>query len=464
VTNATLADLFDRVADVVADLAAPDELLAATLEAEASDFMRFNCARLRQAGRVERAVLRLRLVRDERQTVLSLTLPGLAADHQTLSAVMAPAVERLRTALADSAPDPLLDVSRGADCARDVQPLAPFDADAFVDAVSGAAGDADLVGFAAAGPVGRGFCNSVGSRLWHERGSVDFDFSIHLAPDAAAAGARKAVKSSWTSSAMDSLDTLGRLDTPGLVSRIAAARRDAALLERPVRRLAPGSYRALLAPRALADLLELLGWGGFSARAHHNGVSPLMRLRRGDASFSPLLSMAEDMDAGFAPAFQSDGYARPRRVALLDCGRAADWLVSPRSSREFGLVGNAAAEAEVPESLSVDAGTLASRDALAQLGTGLAIANFWYLNYSDRATCRATGMTRFATFWVEGGEVVAPVEAMRFDDSLYRILGEQLEALTADRQRMPNTDTYDGRGLGGIVAPGALVSALRFVL
>jgi predicted Zn-dependent protease len=455
VTDDALGALFDRVADVVTDLAGADELLAATLEAEASDFMRFNRARLRQAGRVERAVLRLRLVRDERQAVLSLTLPGLAADRGALAAVMAPAIGRLRAALADSAPDPLLDVSRGADRARDVKPLVAFDREAFVAAVAEAAGDADLVGFAAAGPVGRGFCNSVGSRLWHGRGSIDFDFSIHLAPDAAAAGARKAVKSSWTGEALDSA---------ALAARIAAARRDAALLERPVRRLSPGHYRAMLAPRALADLLELLGWGGFSARAHHNGVSPLLRLRRGDASFSPMLSMAEDMEAGFAPAFQSDGYARPRRVALLQDGRAADWLVSPRSSREFELVGNAAAEAEVPESLSVAAGTLASDDALAQLGTGLAIANLWYLNFSDRAACRVTGMTRFATFWVEGGEAVAPVEAMRFDDSLYRILGEQLEALTTDRQRMPNADTYDGRALGGIVAPGALISALRFVL
>jgi predicted Zn-dependent protease len=450
-----LAGLFDRLADVLADRAAAGELLAATVEAEGSEFLRFNAARLRQAGRVERALARLRLVRDGRQAVLALTLPGLDADHGALAAAIGPAIVRLRAALADSEPDPLLDVSHGDGCAFDISTGAEFDRAAFVDTVAEAAGDADLVGFAAAGPVGRGFCNAAGSRLWHERGSIAFDFSIHLAPDAAAGGARKAVKSSWAGES---------LDARALASRIVAARREAALLERPVHRLAPGSYRALLAPRALADLLELLCWGGFSARAHHNGLSPLMRLRRGEASFSPLLTIAEDMDAGYAPAFQADGYTRPRRTMLLEAGRAGDLLVSPRSAREFGLVGNAASDAESPESMRVAPGTLASDDALARLDTGLAIGNLWYLNYSDRASCRATGMTRFATFWVERGEVVAPIEAMRFDDSMYQMLGDQLEALTTEAQRMPNTDTYDGRSLGGIEAPGALVSALRFVL
>ena len=82
--------------------------------------------------------------------------------------------------------------------------------------------------------------------------------------------------------------------------------------------------------------------------------------------------------------------------------------------------------------LSVSGGDLATRDALEALDTGLAVGNLWYLNYSDRPACRMTGMTRFATFWVETGKVVAPVNVLRFDDTLYRMLGSKLEALTAE--------------------------------
>jgi predicted Zn-dependent protease len=105
-----------------------------------------------------------------------------------------------------------------------------------------------------------------------------------------------------------------------------------------------------------------------------------------------------------------------------------------------------------------------SADALAALGTGLSISNFWYLNFSDRPSARVTGMTRFACLWVDNGEPVAPVEAMRFDDSLYRLLGDQLLALGDNAVLMPAGDTYDGRATGGIEVPGALLGGLRFAL
>ena len=57
------------------------------------------------------------------------------------------------------------------------------------------------------------------------------------------------------------------------------------------------------------------------------------------------------------------------------------------------------------------------------LGTGLYIGNLWYLNYSDHPNGRVTGMTRFSTLWVEGGRAVAPAEVMRFDDTLFHLLG-----------------------------------------
>jgi predicted Zn-dependent protease len=177
-----------------------------------------------------------------------------------------------------------------------------------------------------------------------------------------------------------------------------------------------------------------------------------------------MLSMAEDLDAGLAPGFQADGYPRPRRTALIDAGRFADWMVSPRTAREYQLAGNAASDAEMPETLRVQAGSMKAPDALAALGTGLSISNFWYLNFSDRPSARVTGMTRFACLWVDNGEPVAPVEAMRFDDSLYRLLGDQLVALGDTAVLMPAGDTYDGRATGGIEVPAALLGGLRFAL
>ena len=69
-------------------------------------------------------------------------------------------------------------------------------------------------------------------------------------------------------------------------------------------------------------------------------------------------------------------------------------------------------------------------EVLSRLGTGVYIGNLHYLNWSDRAACRTTGMTRFATFWVEDGEIKAPLNVMRFDETAYRMLGDNLVDLT----------------------------------
>ena len=467
-----MRQLFDALADALTAQTRPGEFSCAVLEAESSDFVRLNGARIRQAGRVERAVARIRLIEGERQALHDLTLPGLAPDPAGLKSLLADALDSLRASLRDSAPDPLLDVNRepvslldtdedvSALSASSKRPIAAsdrasrFDRMVFLETVAEAAGDADLVGFCAAGPVARGFCSSTGARLWYRRHSVAFDWSVHLPPDAAS-GERKAVKSGWSGP---------HFDAQAVHAAILQTRRDAQVMARPVRRLAPGDYRALLSPRAVADLLSMLGWGGFSARAHHAGQSPLARLRSGEARFSPLVTLTEDLGAGFAPGFQADGYVRPQRVPLVEQGRFADWLVSPATAREYGLVSNAAGSYESPDALVMAGGSLADANAMQALGTGISLANLWYLNFSDRQACRITGMTRFACLWVEDGEPVGPIEAMRFDDSLFEVLGDRLEALGDRAAPMPATDTYDGRATGGVAAPGALVSALRFAL
>ena len=75
-----------------------------------------------------------------------------------------------------------------------------------------------------------------------------------------------------------------------------------------------------------------------------------------------------------------------------------------------------------------------------------------------------TGMTRFATFWVEKGRIVAPVDVLRFDDTLYRLLGDNLEALTQETELLLDPNTYGARMLTSTTLPGALVKEMSFTL
>jgi len=86
------------------------------------------------------------------------------------------------------------------------------------------------------------------------------------------------------------------------------------------------------------------------------------------------------------------------------------------------------------------------------------------VNFSDRMNCRLTGMTRFATFWVENGQIVAPLEAMRFDDSLYRLLGSELEQLGSQAELLLSDSTWGERATGGMQLPGILARSFELTL
>jgi predicted Zn-dependent protease len=172
----------------------------------------------------------------------------------------------------------------------------------------------------------------------------------------------------------------------------------------------------------------------------------------------------ENTADGLSPAFQGDGFIKPEQVLLLDKGRLAGSLVSPRTAKEYGIATNGADAGESMASLDLAGGELAAARMLDELDTGIFISNLWYLNFSDRANCRITGMTRFATFWVENGEIRAPLNVMRFDDSLFRILGDNLLGLTRERELLIDTDTYGARSTGSARLPGALVKDFTFVL
>ena len=129
---------------------------------------------------------------------------------------------------------------------------------------------------------------------------------------------------------------------------------------------------------------------------------------------------------------------------------------------EYGRVTNA--EYEFPGALELAAGHLNSADILKELDTGLYINNLWYLNFSDRNACQITGMTRFACFWVEHGEIQAPVNVMRFDDSVYNLLGTNLLGLTRERELLLDPGTYGQRSNHSMELPGVLVRDLRLTL
>ncbi len=436
---------FREVAALLDRSLAGREIYTCRFDAETSDFVRLNRGKVRQPGSVTQRYLRLHLIDGNRHAEQSLTVSGeLARDSEPIIA----ALTRLRSTLSELPEDPHLSYATDVRSSRVVRGGLLPPAESIIDTVLDAAQGLDLVGLYAGGPVYRGFANSLGQRNWHEVVSFNLQWSLYHRTD-------KAVKSvyggfSW--------------DPATLAAKMGGARERLALLARPSKSLEPGRYRAYLTPSAMEEIAGMLCWGGFSGRALQTRQSCLFRLNDGSTELDPSVAFSEKTADGIAPAFQDEGFARPVEVALVDGGRMVGSLVSPRTGREFTLAHNGANASEMPESLEMKGGRLAGDDALELLDTGLYIGNLWYLNFSDRTACRLTGMTRFASFWVEDGRIAAPVDVMRFDDSVFRLLGPELVGLTADQELLVSSDTYRQRNVSSMRLPGAVVREMAFTL
>ncbi len=438
-----MKDHFFALAERLTRAMTGNEIVLCYLSAERSEFVRFNKSRVRQAGAVEQIYLSIRLVSGRRQASATITLSNAPEDAELALATLT----RLRETVSQLPDDPWLLIADKPVSTDTVRRGRLPAAGQMIDDVVRESKQVDLAGFHAAGVSYRAFANSLGQRNWHEVDTFNMDWSLHLHAD-------KAVKASYGGTHWDSGVFAGRLRDS--VDKLQ-------LLEAPARTLQPAAYRAYLAPDALGEVTGLLEWNAFSVRARKTRQSALMRMDHGD-TLSPKVSMIENVEAGVGPAFQADGFAKPASVTLIDHGRLAQSLVSPRSAKEYGIEANGASGAESPEALEILPGGLAEDDVLRVLDTGLYIGNLWYLNFSDRAAGRITGMTRFGTFWVEGGRIVAPVNVLRFDDTIYRMLGENLIDLTRTQDMLLSTWTYGERSTASSRLPGALLTEMRFTL
>lgn len=440
-----MQDYFYALADHLTTLLQGEEVFTCAFDGEDSDFVRFNQARVRQAGHVVQRSITLDLIEGRRHAAGELTLAGdLGRDRPRIERL----VERLRATRSHVPEDPFLYYATEVHSGERRYPDHLPEGAEMVERILATGHDHDLVGILAKGPIHAGFANSLGQRNWYSRPSFNLNWSLYLHTD-------KAVKTPYAG--FEWQDAL-------LEARMEAAARQLEVLARPPRSVSPGQYRTFLTAKALDEIIALLGADAFSLHARRTRTTPLLHMVEEGARLNSALTITEDTAEGIAPDFQAAGFIRPPQVTLIEHGTFRDCLVAPRSTAEYGVPCNGAGERETALSLDVAPGSLPSHEVLQALDTGLYVGNLWYLNYSDRNAARITGMTRFATFWVENGRIEAPVNVMRFDETLYHLFGDQLLGLTAEREMLLDPVSYGGRSYRSARLPGILVEGMNFTL
>ena len=422
-----------------------DELLTLSFGGENSQFIRFNNAAVRQTGLVDDGNIELKFIANERTCTGSFTVSG---NPDTDIARGKGELARMRTEANEIPKDPFLVMPSNAGSSHEVQNANGLAFDDAVDALLPAMQGVDFVGIWANGRVFRGNANSLGQKHWFETESFCLDYSL-VTPS------HQMVKGTFSGSDWNQHE---------YENYLAQSKDKLKLMKRKPVKVSTGEYRTWFEPAAVADFLSMFSWNGISEASLQQGCSGFGKMRHDDTRLSPSFSIAEDFSSGLVPRFNSNGEISPDVLPLIQDGELRNTLVSSRTAAEYGAETNYAEGEEYLRSPRMNPGNLSQDKVLSSLDKGLYLSNVHYLNWSDNPGGRITGLTRYACFWVEHGEIQAPIKTMRFDDTFYRFFGDELEAVGAKTELIPEVQTYGGRNMGGIVCPGILASSFALTL
>ncbi|MEH1785825.1 TldD/PmbA family protein [Nostoc sp.] len=436
---------FNRLIESLLIKKAEDEQFTVRLSSEISQFTRFNHAKVRQTGCVADGWIELTLMKEQRNSVRQFPFTGnWEVDWQFAYT----ALQELRDELILLPIDPYLVLPSGNNTSREINSGNLLVAEAVVQTVLELVAELDFTGIYAGGVVIKAYGDSSGQKHWFATDSFTLDYSLFSTSGQAVKGTFAG--SDWDKSAY--------------VAKISEAKKQLELLARPVKELPRGQYKTYFAPAAVSDLLLMLSWGSVSEADIQQGNSSLAALWRKEKQLSTAFNLKENFQRGLVPRFNELGEIAAPELSVIEKGYLVNTLVNSRTAKEYQKIANGANGSETLRAPEVSPGNLVFEQILPSLDTGLYVSNLHYLNWSDRHTGRITGMTRYACFWVENGEIIAPIENLRFDESLYRFWGENLVDLTTFQEFIPEVGTYESRQLGGSLVPGMLVEDFTYTL
>lgn len=190
--------------------------------------------------------------------------------------------------------------------------------------------------------------------------------------------------------------------------------------------LEPGRYEVVLEPAAAANLVQTLALWGFNGRAHNDGST---FAQVGADQLDSAITMVDDGPA-WGAVVDMEGTPKARQT-FVENGRTTLIAHDRRTAAEAGTVSTGhlvPVTGPMPLHLGIQPGPgMAAVDdgpaagaavpLLAGVRRGLLISDLWYTRVLDPRQVTVTGLTRNGVWLVEDGEVVGPVQNVRFTQS-----------------------------------------------
>ena len=221
----------------------------------------------------------------------------------------------------------------------------------------------------------------------------------------------------------------------------------------------PGDYEVVLSPYAVTDLLEHLGWVGFSALATQEHRS---FMRMDERLMSELVTIRDDATALdiFPFPFDAEGVST-QALHLIDRGVCAGVVYDTPTALRDGVTSTGHSLPQpntwgpLPRHLVMDAGTTPWKDMASSVSRGLYVTRFWYVRDVHPLRTVITGMTREGTFLIEDGRITRPVKDLRFTQSIVGALDGVVDVSRERRLEL-------GEGESGVLAPWLRIKRFTF--
>jgi len=250
-------------------------------------------------------------------------------------------------------------------------------------------------------------------------------------------------------------------DVAGLdTQRVAHEAIGKALRSRDPHTMDAATYRVILEPQAVADLLGPFGFA-FDARSADEGRSPFAaaggKTRLGEKMFDDRLNFYSDPWHPQLPgtAAAQDGIPA-EKLHLVRNGVLENLTYSRFWAQQKG---KAPTPGPVNVIMESSAPPVSVEDMIKSSDKGLLVTRFWYIRPVNPRTALVTGLTRDGLWYVEKGAIQYPVRSFRFNQSLLELLAQgNVEAIGAPER----VGSSEAQGSASSLLPALKVKEFHF--
>ena len=317
--------------------------------------------------------------------------------------------------------------------------------------------DLSLAGRFHSGRSTYGVHSTTGVAAYHQGSWVDLNLSALERPAGHKASAYRAFfNTSVNAEAVDRLQREVRLECHRASKPIAVQ---------------PGEWDVVLAPTAVAELLEWMGTIAFGSRTMEDETSFLFN-RLGQPVTGEHITIVDDASmpngVGVPLPFDTEGQPK-KRVMLVERGVARGIVYDTQSALRGGCssTGHAYHSDDSPSHGSQAAhlilcpGTSTPDELIRKVSRGLLITRLHYVNgMLEPRRAVMTGLLRDGAFLIEGGKVGKAVETLRFTDSILEAFS-RIPGIDCLSSNLEAHNSWFGPDQC-FVAPWMLVPQLRF--